>query len=124
MRVLLDTHALVWWLTDDRKLSRTARDLIQNEEVSVSVVSLWEIEIKRALGRIEGSVQSIFQEVAGTEGFTLLDLRPAHVLGLAELPVHHRDPFDRMLVAQARQEQAVLISRDEAMRLYEVELRW
>lgn len=124
MKVLLDTHALLWWLTDDPKLSQAAKALVQSEEVLVSVVSLWEIEIKRALGRIDGDIHAVAKEVAGTDGFAWLDVRPTHVLTLSELPLHHRDPFDRMLLAQARREGAVLLSRDAALQAYGVDIRW
>ena len=97
MKVLLDTHALLWWVTDDPRLSDAARDAILTADVAVSVASLWEIEIKRGLGRIDVDTRQLVHEVSQTEGFRLLEIRSTHVLTLAELPLLHKDPFDRML---------------------------
>lgn len=124
MNALLDTHALLWWVTDDRRLSRGARDVIKAGDVWVSVVSLWEIEIKRGLGRIEADVKAIVDEVAGTEGLHLLEIRPSHLITLADLPPLHRDPFDRMLIAQARRERVALVTRDRTLRRYPIQVRW
>lgn len=124
MTALLDTHALLWWLTNDRRLSRRARDTIEADEVLVSVVSAWEIEIKRGLDRIEADTHAILDEVTGTDGFAWLEIGPAHVAALVDLPPLHRDPFDRMLVAQAQLEHVPLISRDREVRRYEVETIW
>lgn len=124
MKPLLDTHALLWWLTGDSRLSERAREVISREGAAVSVVSLWEITIKRALGKLEADVEVIAERVSGTDGFEWLDLRPPHVLELVSLPLHHGDPFDRMLIAQARAESATLVSRDAAFGRYEVQLDW
>ena len=124
MTALLDTHALLWWLTNDRRLSRRAKDTIESDEVLVSVVSAWEIEIKRGLERIEADTHAILGEVTSTDGFTWLEIGPAHVAALVDLPPLHRDPFDRMLVAQAQLEHVALISRDRDLRRYEIETIW
>lgn len=124
MRALLDTHALLWWVTDDPRLSQLAREIIQTADIVVSTASLWEIEIKRALGRIEVDTPALLREVAQTLGFEVLDVRPTHVLTLAHLPLLHGDPFDRMLIAQAERERLVLVSKDEAVRRYQVDVRW
>lgn len=124
MTTLVDTHALLWWVTNDRRLSRRARERIANDEILVSVVSVWEIEIKRGLGRIDADTHAILEEVTGTVGFVWLEVGPAHVAALADLPPLHRDPFDRMLVAQAQLEHVPLISRDRALSNYEVETIW
>jgi PIN domain nuclease of toxin-antitoxin system len=121
---LLDTHALLWWITDDKRLSQRARAAIAAGEILVSVVSGWEIEIKRGLGRIEADTHAILDEVSGTDGFYWLDVRPSHVAALADLPPFHRDPFDRMLVAQATFEHVALITRDKDVRRYPVETVW
>jgi PIN domain nuclease of toxin-antitoxin system len=121
---LLDTHALLWWLTDDRRLSRRARSAIASDETLVSVVSAWEIEIKRGLRRLEIDTAAMLDEVAGTEGFGWLEIGPAHVAALADLPPLHRDPFDRMLVAQAQLEHVSLITRDRDLRRYEIDTIW
>ena len=101
MKVLLDTHALGWWVTDDPRLSDAARDAILSADVAVSVTSLWEIEIKRGLGRIDIDTRQLIHEVNQTEGFRMLEIRPTHVLTLGELPLLHEDSLGRMLIAQA-----------------------
>jgi PIN domain nuclease of toxin-antitoxin system len=124
VNALLDTHALLWWITDDRRLSRRERAMIAGGEILVSVVSVWEIEIKRGLGRIDADTHAILEEVAGTDGFEWLDMRPSHVAALTDLPALHGDPFDRMLVAQARQERVALITRDKEIRRYPIDVIW
>lgn len=124
MKLLLDTHTLLWWLSADERLSKPARAAIVGEGCLVSTVSLWEIAIKRALGRLEADTTAIFEEVALTEGFGWLPIKPQHILPLPELPNHHKDPFDRLLVCQARYEQATLVSRDPALRLYDAKVLW
>ncbi len=124
MSALLDTHALLWWVTDDARLSRRARNVIAAGDILVSVVSAWEIEIKRGLGRIEADTHAILGEVSTTEGFRWLDIRPSHVAALADLPTLHRDPFDRMLIAQANQERVALVTRDKDVRRYPIDIVW
>ena len=124
MKVLLDTHALLWWLADDERLSQGARQTILDSDVVVSVVSLWEIEIKRARRRVEADTAEVLDRVMRVHGFGLIDVRPSHILALAELPLLHSDPFDRMLVAQARREGAGLVSRDSSLSSYDIEVYW
>lgn len=124
MTALLDTHALIWWLTDDRRLGRRARQAIDRDEILVSVVSAWEIELKRVRGRIAADTRAILEEVTGTLGFAWLDIGPAHVATLADLPLLHRDPYDRMLVAQATLAHVPLITDDRNLRRYEIETIW
>jgi PIN domain nuclease of toxin-antitoxin system len=124
VRVLLDTHALLWWVTDDPRLSDSARRAMTSSPVVVSVVSLWEVEIKRTLGRIEVDTRQLLHEITQTEGFTVLDVRPTHVLTLGDLPLLHKDPFDRMLVAQALRDRLVILSRDEALERYGADVLW
>jgi PIN domain nuclease of toxin-antitoxin system len=124
LKVLLDTHALLWWVTDDPRLSDAARNAILEADVAVSVVSLWEIEIKRGLGRIDVDTRELIREVSQTEGFRMLEIRPTHVLTLSELPLLHQDPFDRMLIAQATRDRLTLVSRDEAIHCYPVDIAW
>lgn len=118
MKLLLDTHALLWWLDDPQLLSPTARHAIAEpgNDVLVSAAVCWEIAIKRALGKLtapadlRGALQSC--------GFMELDITLAHALATETLSLHHRDPFDRMLVAQALMEGATLVSRDPAIAAY------
>ena len=113
MRLLLDTHALLWWLSDDRRLGEQARDLIADpgNDVLVSTASLWEIVVKRRVGKLSANVGEIADAVI-QGGFTLLDITKAHLLTLDTLPMHHRDPFDHLLIAQAITEDATFLSED------------
>ena len=123
MRLLLDTHALLWWAVDDRRLKPAERDTIADEDtiVWVSAATIWEISIKRCLGRIEIDDADLSQELARNTFLELpIDWRHAELAG--SLPRHHDDPFDRMLIAQAQAEQLVLVSYDEAFRNYDVSL--
>lgn len=124
MSLLLDTHTLLWWLTGDRKLSKPARAAIRSEGCLVSAVSLWEIAIKRSLGRLDADTTEVFEEVRLSDGFAWLPVKPQHVLPVMQLPNHHKDPFDRLLVCQAMYERATLVSRDPALRLYDVQVLW
>lgn len=102
MRLLLDTHALLWWLNDDAKLGNHARGLIGDSEndVLVSVVSLWEITVKLRIGKLDADLEEILA-ILPAQGFDRLDISDAHLIALAALPLHHRDPFDHLLMAQA-----------------------
>ena len=110
MRLLLDTHVLIWW-DEGARLSREARSAIKNaEQVYVSAVSGWEIDIKTALGRLR-PLRSVAEAIEES-GFEELPVRLRHTSALTALPLHHRDPFDRMLVAQAKVDGLTLVSRD------------
>ena len=113
MRLLLDTHVLLWWLADDRKLSKNARAIIANpdNEVLVSSASLWEISIKTALGQLEVEMDDL-EDAISRNGFRSLPIGFRHALTAGRLPLAHRDPFDRMLVAQAAVEELRLVSHD------------
>jgi PIN domain nuclease of toxin-antitoxin system len=118
VRLLLDTHVFLWWRADAPELPASARlaMLDTSNEVLVSAVVAWEITIKRALGKLdfEGRVADAVAE----EGFASLPIELRHADELTRLPAHHRDPFDRMLVAQARIESLTLVSVDPAFRDY------
>ncbi len=113
MRLLLDTHALLWWLDDDPRLGQAARSLIGDptNDVLVSVVSLWEAQVKVRVGQLEIDLRDILTEMRDQD-FDLLAIAPAHLLALGPLPLHHRDPWDHLLVAQANAEDAVFMSED------------
>jgi PIN domain nuclease of toxin-antitoxin system len=120
--LLLDAHALLWWLGDDATLHADARAAIASpaNDVLVSAATVWEIEIKRALGKLEapdGLVDAI--EASAFQGLPI-SLEDAERAG--RLPPHHRDPFDRMLVVQAMRLDAVIVSRDDAFAPYELEV--
>jgi PIN domain nuclease of toxin-antitoxin system len=119
MRLLLDTHVLLWWLADDPALSRQARRLIANEpEVFASAASAWEIAIKRALGKLEApdDLPSALDE----GGIRRLPIDFEHAAVAGALPRHHDDPFDRMLVAQAQCEGLTLLTSDPRISGYTV----
>ena len=117
MRLLLDTHVLIWW-DEGARLSREATSAIREaEQVYVSAVSAWEIAIKTALGRL-APTRTVAEAVAES-GFEELPVRLRHAEALVALPRHHRDPFDRMLIAQARAERLTIVTRDRAFEAYE-----
>ena len=118
MRLLLDTHVLLWWLNDDRSLTDEHRRLIQDKRNScyVSAATVWEISIKSGIGKLE--IASEYLDVVRSQGFLELPVSWLHVNAVRELPEHHRDPFDRLLVAQATIEGMVLLSVDPVIRKY------
>lgn len=123
MKLILDTHILLWWWDDSPKLPQEARDLIADldNEVFVSAVSIAEIAVKKSIGRLE--VDDDFAHGIEADGFTELPLSAAHGGRLAQLPLLHRDPFDRMLVVQAQDEDATLLTVDDKVRQYGVKTR-
>ena len=128
MRLLLDTHAFLWWVLDDSRLSTTARELIADPatEVLFSTVSGWEIAIKARTGRLDlpEDVPSFVHDQLRRNRFSVLPVELRHALRVHGLPDHHRDPFDRLLVAQAEIEAVPLLSRDPLLAAYGIELRW
>ena len=123
MKLLLDTHALLWWLADDHQLGPRARRLIEDpgNAILVSVVSLWEIVVKIRIGKLQVDVKELTDSVP-REGFALLDINSAHLRTLAGLPMHHRDPFDHLLMAQAIEEDATFMSEDRNTSRYPVRM--
>jgi PIN domain nuclease of toxin-antitoxin system len=121
MNLLLDSHAFIWWIGDDAQLGPEAREAIEvAEKVYVSVVSVWELGIKKAAGKI--AIEVDLSVVAEESGFEMLDCRLAHAQLAPMLPLHHKDPFDRMLIAQAMVEQLYIVSQDGAFAPYEVDV--
>jgi PIN domain nuclease of toxin-antitoxin system len=124
MRLLLDTHIALWAVIDDPKLSKSARDLIGDpaNEIFVSAGSLWEIAIKHALARGTSNDMPVSGEEAlgyfQDAGYQLLDITPAHAIGVESLPSLHADPFDRILVAQALTEPLRLLTHDPRIASY------
>ncbi len=121
MKILLDTHVLLWWLADDQQLGTQARDVIADpaNDIVVSVVSLWEIVVKQRVGKLRADVTEISDAIA-RDGFTLLPISLANLREVTGLPMHHRDPFDHLLIAQAISEQASLLSGDQNFPNYPV----
>jgi PIN domain nuclease of toxin-antitoxin system len=120
MMLLLDTHVLLWWLEDPRQLSKAARKAIQDgaNPVYVSAAVAWEITIKKALGKLD--VPDNLEEVMEANRFLPLPITISHTLAERTLPHHHRDPFDRILIAQALHEGFRLVSRDSEIAKYPV----
>ena len=128
MRLLLDTHALLWWVLDDAQLSTAARNAIGNESyaVFVSAVSAWELATKHRLGKLgqAGEVVDRYDELVAADGFSHLPITHLHSLKAGQYAIEHRDPFDRMLAAQSELEDLVLVTRDPAFRLLGSRTLW
>jgi PIN domain nuclease of toxin-antitoxin system len=128
VRVLLDTHTLLWWLDGDRRLSRRARQTVADEanEVLVSAASAWEIATKVRIGKLPGAVD-VAADVVGClarQRFESLDITVLHAQRAGRLPGTHRDPFDRMLIAQAQIEDLPIVTNDEVFDGYGVTRLW
>ena len=120
MRILLDSHVVLWWLDDNSSLGPRSRELIDHADGAfVSAVTPWELGIKRALGKL--SMPDGLTGELEAEGFVSLPITAAHAELAPSLPAHHRDPFDRMLVAQAQLETLVLVTADQLLDSYDVE---
>ena len=117
MRLILDTHLLLWALGQPARLSAAARKQIEKADVYVSAASIWEISIKVALGKLKANPAEVLGAVEPA-GFILLDITGEHAAKTIELPPHHKDPFDRMLVAQASFEPMILLTNDAALADY------
>lgn len=125
MRVLLDTHVLIWYLEGNQNLSRSHREIIVNSEtmVLVSIVSLWELAIKTGLGKltISRSFTEILKQLS-RQSIDILDIEPGHVLQVTTLPHHHGDPFDRMIIAQSIVEFLPIITHDQVFSSYGIKV--
>lgn len=119
MRLLLDSHVVLWLATANPSRPSPVVDVIVDaSEVLISAVSVWELEVKRLKGKLTAP-HDLLDRIEGA-GFRLLDLTADHALDAARLPPHHRDPFDRLLVAQAQAEAATLVTHDQALSAYDV----
>lgn len=120
MRILLDSHAVLWWLEDNKSLGPKCRELIEHaDEAFVSAVTPWELGIKCSLGKL--SMPEGLVSVLESDGFKLLSITAVHAELAPALPPFHRDPFDRMLVAQAQLEALTLVTADNTVAGYDVE---
>lgn len=121
MKLLLDTHIVLWWMDDDPQLKRQTRSLIADgsNEVLVSTASLWEIAIKHQIGKLRASAPAV-DKVVREEGFQIVSFSVEHLAAIQMLTRHHADPFDHMLIVQAQLAGAALISQDRQMTLYDV----
>lgn len=119
MSLLLDTHVVLWWLLDDATLSDEIKVMLDHEpDVYVSPATIWEVAIKQAIGKLTSPAD--LPEKIRDAGFRELPIVAAHAITAARLPPHHRDPFDRMLVAQAQLEEFTLVTRCAEIRRYDV----
>ncbi|MEV5528124.1 type II toxin-antitoxin system VapC family toxin [Streptomyces prunicolor] len=121
MRLLLDTHVVLWWLDDSPELSGEIKDLLDTEPgVYVSAVTPWEIAIKQSLGKLDGP-EDLAERVRDSQ-FTGLPITAGHGVRAGRLSAHHRDPFDRILIAQAQTEGMTLLTRDKWIAQYDVQV--
>jgi PIN domain nuclease of toxin-antitoxin system len=128
MRLLLDTHAFLWFIQGSQNLSETARNLIEDQgnQKLLSIASLWEISIKVSTGKLDVGMtiaELVSREVYGN-GFEVLAIQANHLDELTKLVFHHKDPFDRLIIAQALAERMLVVTRDEAFGRYPVSLLW
>ena len=125
MRVLIDTHILLWFVNNDPKLNPKTKALLQSDiDVAVSIASLWEIAIKLSIGKLTlpASIDEIFPQQLSLNQIELWPIEVRHLKAVSTLPFHHRDPFDRLIIAQALVEDVGLVSVDKAFTLYDIEL--
>lgn len=128
MRLLLDTHAFLWWVNDAPELTAPARLSIgdANSDCYLSLASCWEMAIKSSLGklRLARPIERFVSEQLAANGFMLLNIELRHTAKIENLPFHHRDPFDRLLIAQAISEKLTIVSADSVFSKYGVKLLW
>ena len=128
MKALIDTHVFLWWVKNDPRLSRRAVELISdgNNDIYVSAASCWEIAIKAGLSKlaVKGDLREFIIEQINVNAFFSLPVGVEHALYVAKLPHHHRDPFDRILVAQAQLEEMPLVTADDLIKAYRVDTWW
>lgn len=127
MTLLIDTHALLWFHDGDRRLSRKASRLMEAPDAAlvISAASVWELAIKTSMRRLQLSVGvETYVATKISKGYTLWPITWEHAAGVAALPWHHRDPFDRLLVAQALSEKCAVVTADRMFRKYGVDVVW
>jgi len=128
MKLLLDTHAFIWWDSEPERLSLTVLALCQNQEntLLLSVASVWEMQIKLQLGKLKLTLPLpiLIESQKTTNNIQVLSVELEHVLALENLPSHHKDPFDRLLIAQANVEDFVVVSNDPIFKKYPVKVVW
>jgi PIN domain nuclease of toxin-antitoxin system len=128
VRLLLDTHAFLWLVSDDPRVSRRAREVFSDKknEVFLSVASVWEMAIKLSLDklRVQGSLPEVIAQEVRNNAVKVMPVELEHALLVSSLPFHHRDPFDRLLVAQALVEKLVVLSNDDAFDRYSTRRVW
>jgi PIN domain nuclease of toxin-antitoxin system len=128
VRALLDTHAFLWWINDDARLSDRCRAIISSgvNEILFSAVSAWEIAVKAGIGRltIPGDLETYTLAQVSRNRFEVLSISLSHALRVSRLPSHHKDPFDRMLIAQAQVERVTILTGDAQIARYPIRVAW
>jgi PIN domain nuclease of toxin-antitoxin system len=128
MRLLLDTHTFLWFILDELSLSAAARNLIIDplNEIEISPATYWEVAIKVGIGKysLAEPVELFFERELAMNQFRILPIEPRHVAPLTTLPMHHRDPFDRLMIAQAMVEQIPIVSADAIFDAYPIQRLW
>jgi PIN domain nuclease of toxin-antitoxin system len=128
MKILLDTHALMWWHSEPQRIPENTLTLLQNpdHDLLVSLVSLWEMQIKIQLGKLilNDSIENMINIQQECNNIHLISINLEHILKLNDLPNHHKDPFDRILIAQSQVENAAIISRDQVFHKYDCSIIW
>ncbi|MEO0555901.1 MAG: type II toxin-antitoxin system VapC family toxin [Bacteroidota bacterium] len=119
-RILIDTNVLIWWFRNDRRLTKSLISIIQQSNVAVSIISYWEILIKMQIGKLEMPLK--FMEAMEDSSFELLNLELSHLNYLTNLDLYHRDPFDRIIIAQAISENLSIITSDSTFEKYPVNI--
>ena len=125
MEIILDTHAFIWFVENDSKLDQSTKNLIEEKfsRVYISIASLWEMAIKMQLNKliINKSIEEVIDDV-DKNGFQILPILPEHIISLSKLEFYHRDPFDRIIIAQAKSENRTIISKDKEFLKYDIPL--
>ena len=127
MQLLLDTHTFLWFVNDSPQLSVTAKILIESDvDLWVSMASLWEIAIKVSIGKltISGPIEEFIPQQVAANDIEILPIEFSHIIAIASLPFHHRDPFDRLLIAQSLIENVAIVSADSTFDSYGIHREW
>lgn len=125
MKLLLDTHTFIWWDREPNLIPAPTLDLLQRSELLLSLVSLWEIQIKTQIGKLRLNMP--LAEMVNhhqSNGIALLSITVTHILELEQLPQHHKDPFDRLIIAQSRIAAVTIVTRDSAFQAYDCKIVW
>ncbi|MCI0336415.1 MAG: type II toxin-antitoxin system VapC family toxin [Acidobacteria bacterium] len=128
MKLLLDTHTFIWWTIQKASLSALALAVMQDpqNQLLLSIASLWEMQLKMQLGKLHFNLplSQLIEDQQRINGLRLLPIEPVHIYALSQLPSHHKDPFDRLLITQAITENFLLVSADPAFAAYSVRIIW
>ena len=126
MKQLLDTHSFIWFVTGNPRVTNKVRSQIENNDNLLGIASVWEIAIKSSIGKLnlEMSIQELVNEQIINNGIELLGITTEHIAIVANLPLHHRDPFDRLIISQAMVEQIPVVGTDKVFDLYPIQRLW